>query len=116
MNKKLATLFFLSFIGSVFADDYNRWKEPELAPISPTGTVIAVENTQCTVTGPRSIQCLNIGRFCVAKRKADDEEGAKTFGCALENSPNHPCKPWKQLSEEETRQWAYCLPTTLGGW
>lgn len=65
--------------------------------ISPTGTIIEVENYKCTVMSPRHIECQNIGRVCVAYRKMLAERNEKEFGCAIINSRNYPCKEWTEI-------------------
>lgn len=84
MKKLLAGIVWIALLPSMSS----------AGEISPTGSKIEVEDYQCTVTGPRNVQCINTGRLCAAyraKKKAADD---KVFGCAVEGSKNYPCKPW----------------------
>lgn len=88
------------FVAPAVAEDYQHWKEPAQGPISAPGTVIETEDIRCEVKNAYTISCLNIGRACVAFRAKKDAEDARTFGCALEDSPNHPCPPWDEMQKK----------------
>lgn len=104
--------FLLIMMSSARADDYTHWKEPELGPISAAGTVIDVENYHCVVKGPRSIECLNVGRVCIERQKRDDEKLARRFGCAIQGEKNYPC-PKDDPIEPDVGS---CWPMEIGGW
>ena len=59
--------------------------------ISPTGSTIEVESFRCTVTSPYTIQCINIGRYCVAARAEYKARQDRTFGCAIPGEKTYPC-------------------------
>lgn len=115
MRALLTCLALGVFLNSASADDFQHWKEPPYAPISPTGTVMSVESIRCEVKGPRTIECLNIGRVCVDFRRKQDEDSAKRFGCASADSPNHPCPEYKTPSPEEINFSMSCTTMLLGG-
>lgn len=113
---RIFVLIAVLFVASSFAraDEFKHWVEPPAAPISPTGTILSVENYRCIVTSARSFECLNVGRVCVEQRKRDDEKTAKTFGCAIEGEPTYPCPKYDPPSDVELRQEMACAPTAYG--
>jgi hypothetical protein len=113
MNLKLIAILFLLATPAA-AEDWKSWVEPPLGPISPTGSSIEVENYRCKVTGPRSIECMNIGRVCVASRAEEDKKSARQFGCAIEGNKNYPCpKDEPEVKEKQQIRWA-CSPMSFG--
>jgi hypothetical protein len=87
--------------------------------ISPVGAVIEIESTRCEVQSPYRLVCKNIGRVCEAYRVREEAEHKRTFGCALETSPNYPCPPWEQrLSaiKQNSELFGHCTPFSFGGW
>jgi hypothetical protein len=87
--------------------------------VSQTGTTIEVENYRCEVQSPYRIVCENIGRVCIAYREREEAERNKTFGCAIETSPNFPCPPWEDTLANikgKTRLFGACIPYSFGGW
>lgn len=98
------------------SEDRIPWKEPTAGPISPTGTVIDVENYHCVVKGPRSVECLNVGRVCLEKRARDEIHTSRTFGCALKDSPNHPCPLDDPAEQKRAVETGSCWPIMIGGW
>lgn len=112
--------FLVVGIAIARADDWKSWVEPPLGSISATGTSIEVENYRCTVTSPRTIQCLNVGRACVASRAEEDARSAKTFGCAIEGNKNYPC-PKDQTDynspafKKQAENLRMCSPMMFGG-
>lgn len=88
---RFAFIAMILFSDIAAAAERTPWKEPPLGPISSTGATIEVETYRCTVRGPRTIECLNVGRACVAARTRDEERMAKRFGCAIKGEPTYPC-------------------------
>lgn len=111
----LKTIIILAALTTTaVADDYKPTIEPPLGPISPTGTVVEVESIRCAVTSPYSIECINIGRVCVAARAEENKRSARIFGCAIEGNKNYPCpKDEPQNKEKDDLRW-HCIGTHLG--
>jgi hypothetical protein len=106
---------------SAFAEDSTPYDEPPDGPISAVGTVLETQDVRCEVISLYSIQCINIGRVCRAYRAEQVANYRKTFGCALESSPNYPCPPWdEQVKKIESNAKAglltMCTPLLMGGW
>lgn len=79
-------------------------KEPSRSDISPVGSAITVENMKCWTTSVRTINCLNIGRFCVEWRAKEKKHTDYYFGCALEDwqrkHPGEECDFSERKSED----------------
>lgn len=113
MKRILLTLMLSA--SPVMAADRTPWKEPAIGPISPTGTVVNIENYRCEVTGPRSMKCLNVGRVCVEKRARDEARAAKRFGCAIKGEPTYPCPLDDPAESTEGKEIGTCWPLSIGG-
>lgn len=81
--------------------------------ISPTGTSIEVQDYRCTVEGPYTIECVDIGRVCLAERARVKKQADHYLGCATD--------AWKAAHPKEScpNSWyaepARCTPTVYGG-
>lgn len=118
MRQILFAVAFALALAPATADERTPWKEPALGPITPTGTTIDLENLHCTVLGPRTMTCLNVGRVCVEQRARNEAHTARIFGCAIKSSPNYPCPPDTLASaealEREFTEFGHCRTMYLG--
>lgn len=118
MNRIIAIMLLIST--AAVAEEKTPYDEPPDGPISQVGTVIETQDIRCEVKSPLAIQCINIGRVCRAYRAERAIDYRKTFGCALEDSPNHPCPPWDERTakikkEIESGISSMCTPLMMGG-
>jgi len=86
--------------------------------ISEVGSALEVESYRCVVTSARAIECLNIGRVCVAARAEEEKRSKRWFGCAIKGNENYPCppSPSREELEKNAKGSAGCFPTVFGSW